>query len=623
MDLHCYLILKITQSMNYEPVAAGNQPNSSTCVQGNFDADVDAAFDDKENESEVHVSPSNSDKPKKHDEKTKKDIIYSDDEEDVGAEAEFSNFETSITISPIPTTRVHKDHPTTQIIGDLSSAPQTRSMTRMVKEQGGLTQLNDEDFHTCMFACFISQEEPKRVHQALKDPSCIESMQKELLQLKIQKGHTQEEGIDYEEVFAPVARIEAIRLFLANASFMSFMVYQMDSKRAFLYGTIKEEVYVCQPLGFKDPDYLDKVYKVVKALYGLHQAPRACQDKYVAEILRKFGLTNGKLPSTPIDTEKPLLKDPDVKWIFRYLKGKPHLGLWYPKDSPFNLVAYSDSDYAGASLNRNSPTGGCQFLGLNSPRCDEHSLEIIELIVFLVPSSRTVNTARPKAVVNDVQGNVVNAVKALACWVWKPKTKVIHHVSKHNSAPITLKKFDYGNPQMDLHDKEVIDSGCSRNKSDERGIVIRNKARLVTQGHTQEEGIDYDEVFAPVARIKAIRLFLAHASFKDFVVYQMDVKSDFRYGKIEEEVYVCQPPRFEDPDFPDKVYKVEKALYGLHQALKAWHKVDILLVHVYVDDILFGLTKKELCNAFKKMMHEKFQMSSMGELTFFLGLQVK
>ncbi|GJS42394.1 retrovirus-related pol polyprotein from transposon TNT 1-94 [Tanacetum coccineum] len=108
-----------------------------------------------------------------------------------------------------------------------------------------------------------------------------------------------------------------------------------------------------------------------------------------------------------------------------------------------------------------------------------------------------------------------------------------------------------------------------KNKKDERGIVIRNKARLVAQRYTQEERIDYDEVFAPVARIEAIRLFLAYASFKDFVVYQMDVKCVFLYGKIEEEVYVCQPPRFEDPYFPDRVYKVEKALYGLHQAPRA------------------------------------------------------
>ncbi|GJV06772.1 putative ribonuclease H-like domain-containing protein [Tanacetum coccineum] len=110
-----------------------------------------------------------------------------------------------------------------------------------------------------------------------------------------------------------------------------------------------------------------------------------------------------------------------------------------------------------------------------------------------------------------------------------------------------------------------------RNKRDERGVVVRNKARLVAQGYTQEEGIDYDEVFAPVARIEAIRLFLAFASFMGFIVYQMDVKSAFLYGTIDEEVYVSQPPGFVDPDHPKKVYKVVKALYGLHQAPRAWY----------------------------------------------------
>nr|GEV10030.1 hypothetical protein [Tanacetum cinerariifolium] len=219
-------------------------------------------------------------------------IIYSDDEDVVGAEVDFNNLESSIPVSPIPTTRIHKDHPVSQIIGDLSSTTQTRSMTRAVKDQGGLSQMFDNDFHTCMFACFLSQEEPKRVHQALKDPSWIKAIaigtkwvyknkkDKRGTVIKnkarlVAQGHTQEEGIDYEEVFAPVARIEAIRLFLAYASFVGFMVYQMDVKSAFLYGTIEEKVYVCQPLGFEDLDHPDKVYKVVKALYGLHQAPRA------------------------------------------------------------------------------------------------------------------------------------------------------------------------------------------------------------------------------------------------------------------------------------------------------------------------------------------------------------
>nr|GEV52488.1 ribonuclease H-like domain-containing protein [Tanacetum cinerariifolium] len=120
------------------------------------------------------------------------------------------------------------------------------------------------------------------------------------------------------------------------------------------------------------------------------------------------------------------------------------------------------------------------------------------------------------------------------------------------------------------HDEEADMNNIDTTIQDERGIVIRNKARLVAQGHTQDEGIDYDEVFVLVARIEAVRLFLAYASFKDFVVYQMDVKSAFLYEKIKEEVYVCQPLGFEDPNFPNKVYKVKKALYGLHQAPRAW-----------------------------------------------------
>nr|GEV18523.1 hypothetical protein [Tanacetum cinerariifolium] len=129
--------------------------------------------------------------------------------------------------------------------------------------------------------------------------------------------------------------------------------------------------------------------------------------------------------------------------------------------------------------------------------------------------------------------------------------------------------FNFSNDNED--DDEMADmNNLDTTIQDERGIMIRNKPRLVAQGYTQEEGIDYDEVFAPIAKIKAIRLFLAYASFEDFVVYKMDVKSAFLYEKIKEEVYVCQPPVFKDPNFPDRVYKVEKALYGLHQAPKAW-----------------------------------------------------
>nr|GFA63097.1 hypothetical protein [Tanacetum cinerariifolium] len=392
--------------MNYQLVVAGNQPNDNADPHNTDDDVDDVAFDVKENENNVHVSPSESGKTdnKKHDEKAKRDnkgkshvdsptrvrdlraeyeefssnntnmvnavsapvtaagpnptdstnnpskypndpdmpkleeIVYSDDEEDVGAEVDLSNLETNIPVSRILTTRVYKDHPVNQIIVDLNSAPLTRNIIYSDDEEDIGAEADFSNLETSI-------------------PG---------------------EGIDYEEVFAPFARIEAIQLFPAYVSFMGFMVYQMDVKSAFIYGTIEEEVYVCQPPEFEDPDYPDKVYKVVKALYGLHQAPRAwnetldnyllgivfkgeilirpclsrgkkqkdngifiSQDKYMTKILRKFGLTDGKSASTPFDTEKPLLKDPDGE----------------------DVDVHTYSDYAGASLDRRSTTGGCQFLG--------------------------------------------------------------------------------------------------------------------------------------------------------------------------------------------------------------------------------------------------------------------
>ncbi|KAD3640062.1 hypothetical protein E3N88_29285 [Mikania micrantha] len=188
-----------------------------------------------------------------------------------------------------------------------------------------------------------------------------------------------------------------------------------------------------------------------------------------------------------------------------------------------------------------------------------------------------------------------------------------------------------------------------RNKTDEHGQIIKNKARLVVQGFSQEEGIDYDETFAPVARLEAIRLFLAYAALHKLKVFQMDVKSAFLYGKIKEEVYVCQPPGFEDNKHPDWVYKLDKALYGLKQAPRAWYdtlstfllknnftrgSIDKtlfiknvgqhkLLVQIYVDDIIFASSDLKLCDAFTELMTKNFEMSAMGELQFFLGLQIK
>ncbi|GJV99974.1 retrovirus-related pol polyprotein from transposon TNT 1-94 [Tanacetum coccineum] len=188
-----------------------------------------------------------------------------------------------------------------------------------------------------------------------------------------------------------------------------------------------------------------------------------------------------------------------------------------------------------------------------------------------------------------------------------------------------------------------------RNKLDENGIVSRNKERLVAQGYNQQEGIDYDETYAPVARLESIRILLAYACALDFKLFQMDVKIAFLNGFINEEVYVAQPPGFIDFEKPDHVYKLKKALYGLKQVPKAWYDrlksflikheykmgmVDntlftkkkisnLIIVQIYVDDIIFGSTCQDMCDEFAKIMHDEFEMSMMGELNFFLGLQIK
>ncbi|KAJ9560808.1 LOW QUALITY PROTEIN: hypothetical protein OSB04_005968 [Centaurea solstitialis] len=393
-----------------------------------------------------------------------------------------------------------QDHPIDQVLGNPSSGIKTRRQSGNIR----------------LYVNFISENEPKEIDDALRDPAWVSAMQEELAEFirnnvwllvprprkrtiigskwifrnkldeigtiirnkarLVAQGYRQEEGIDYDETFAPVARLEAIRLFLAFAAHMNFTVYQMDIKNAFLNGKLNEEAYVAQPPGFVDPKFPDHVYKLNKALYGLKQAPRAWYDTLSTFLLSKgfvrgkidstlflkkypkhillvqiyvddiiFGSTNPKLcekfellmkseykissnlkreslstkkfdltSCTPMKTPMapPLSLDKDskgkpvdvtlyrgmigsllyltasrpdimystclcaryqaepkeshltaVKRIFRYLKGTPNLGLWYSKDSGFDLTAYSDSDFAGCKIDRKSTTGGCHLLG--------------------------------------------------------------------------------------------------------------------------------------------------------------------------------------------------------------------------------------------------------------------
>jgi hypothetical protein len=170
-----------------------------------------------------------------------------------------------------------------------------------------------------------------------------------------------------------------------------------------------------------------------------------------------------------------------------------------------------------------------------------------------------------------------------------------------------------------------------KNKEGEKGEVVRNKSRLVAQGFSQKEGIDYEETFAPVAYLEAIRILLAFSMAKAFKLHQMDVKSAFLNGVLEEEVYVRQPPWFESEKYPHRVHKLRKALYGLKQAPRAWYgrlrgflfERGFLIVHVYMDDIVFGDSSNSLVARFAEDMSKEFEMSMMGELQFFLGLQIK
>nr|GEX88588.1 putative ribonuclease H-like domain-containing protein [Tanacetum cinerariifolium] len=521
-----------------------------------------------------------------------------------------------------------------------------------------------------------------------------------------------DEGIDYEEVFAPIARIKAIWLFLAYAFFTGFMVYQMDVKNAFLCATIEDEVYVCQPLGFKDPDYPDKVYKVVKALYG-------------------------KSASTPIDTEKPLLKDLDdimfvvcayarfhvtskvshlhaVKRIFR-----PRVDLNLLND--FDMATNGNDDDippAGGALkaemveiNRNlmkvlqinqqvkAVTHSCENFGgphsyndcpatvgktqngnpqqaLNDKGvidrgCSRHMTGNISYLFEFeeINGGYVVFGGNPKGGKITGKGYLVRGLPSkvfdnnhtcVACKKGKQhrascKTKLVSSVSQplqrvlvtkpHNKTPYELllgrtpsigfmrpfgclvtilktldplRKFDGKADESKVH---VSLSSSDKTKKHDEKEKKKLKVRVIptfeiggksvfvdpsqypddlnmpafpipttrvykdhpvtqiigdlssapqTRSMTRvDEGIDYEEVFAPIARIKAIWLFLAYAFFTGFMVYQMDVKNAFLCATIEDEVYVCQPLGFKDPDYPDKVYKVVKALYGLYQAPRA------------------------------------------------------
>ncbi|GJY41256.1 putative ribonuclease H-like domain-containing protein [Tanacetum coccineum] len=648
-----------------------------------------------------------------------------------------------------------------QILGDPKSAVQTRSKvadkirsscssqsySKAAKKQSQRsTALN-------LFACFLSQEEPKKIAEALQDDSYLPHGMKVIgtkwvyrnkrdergvvVRNKtrlVAQGYTQEEGIDYDEVFAPVARIEGHSVKSGSTSdydgsnldrkstrggcqFLGQRLISWQCKKQTIVATSTTEAeYVAAAncygqvlwvqnqlldYGFnfmntkihidnesiicivKNPVYHSKT----KHIEIRHHFIRDCYEKKlisvekihtdlnVADLLTKpfdgpqfnylvvsiVYLNVGKYKSKSQSTANNsillwssgiaiLLFDSLVPTKFKHIPILKFSAIIRSNDfNPaiklvFNMSNEVLKDATSFILNL---TGGlvlltflagntCMVISENINRFIDVAVAIISLLIFcksreLVPNKQKLPEDYS---VNSGSGSV-NSQHAGQDDSDMPELTIFNKPQKgiFDEASYDDEEAECSNIQetISLEEPKKISEGSIkmtvigtkwvyRNKRDERGVVVRNKARLVAQGQRQKEGIDYDEVFAPVARIEAIKLFLAFASFMGFIVYQIDVKSAFLYGTIDEEVYVSQPPGFVDPDHPKKVYKVVKALYGLHQALRAWYATLSIFLekHRYrrgtIDKTLF--IKKDK----KDIM---LVQVSMGELIFFLGLHVK
>nr|GEZ09629.1 retrovirus-related Pol polyprotein from transposon TNT 1-94 [Tanacetum cinerariifolium] len=391
----------------------------------------------------------------------------------------------------------------------------------------------------------------------------------------VAKGYAQEEGIDFEETFAPIARLEAVRIFIAYAAHKSFPNFQMDMKTAFLNGPLKEEVYVAQPDGFVDPNHPEKnctAMSLAEAEYVALSASCA-QVMWMRTQLQDYGFNYNKIPlycnsqsAIAISCNPYSTIVPSTSILDMFTKALP--------EDRFNyLVRRIDADVPSQQ----------ELDLLFCPLYDEF---------FNAGSNPSTNIQSTSA----------------------PSTHTNVHVEENNN--------DQAEEGEQLQDDEFTNP--------------------FSKGYAQEEGIDFEESFAPVARLEA------YAAHKSFPIFQMDVRTAFLNGPLKEEVYVAQPDGFVDHDYPEKVYRLRKALYGLKQALRAWYDElskfltskgftkgtidptlftirygeDILLVQIYIDDIIFGSTNPKYSKRFEKLMHNRFKISLMGEMKFFLGLQI-
>ncbi|GJX41764.1 putative ribonuclease H-like domain-containing protein [Tanacetum coccineum] len=527
------------------PVNTGSS-NLNTAFEEVNTGNMEAVSPSAQNEEEVFSDDNEDEMPEiRIYDKSSEGIFEQASYDDDGVITDFNNLPDEVDVITNPTLRIHNVHPQSQILGDPNTPVQTRSSLKKITEAHALVSYiqahqrsNHKDQQHCLFACFLSQFEPRKVTEALEDGSWVEAMQEELLQFKLQQvwvlvdlptgakvigtkwvyrnkkdergvvvrnkarlvaqGHRQEEGIDYDEVFAPVARIEAIRLFLAFASFMGFIVYQMDVKSAFLYGTIDEEVYVSQPPGFVDPDHPTKVYKVVKAeirIYdksseGIFEQASYDDDGVITDFHNLPDevdvLTNPTLRIHNAHPQSQILGDPNTPVQTRSSLKKI--------TEPHALVSYNSK------------------LTKEAIHKDHHKPCLFCLLSYL--------SLAPRKRTEALSGR------------WEAGLKL-----------------------------------CKENKNS------------AVQASTSMGFGDFPLVQGDRAWYATLSTFLE--------------KHGYKRGTIDKTLFIRR------------------------------NKKDIMLVQVYVDDIIFGSTNKSWCAEFETLMQSRFQMSSMGELTFFLGLQVK
>nr|GEW48153.1 uncharacterized mitochondrial protein AtMg00810-like [Tanacetum cinerariifolium] len=480
---------------------------------------------------------------------------FSSDHEDDVEEADMNNMDTTIQVNPTLNIRIHKDYPIDQVIGDLHSTTQTRNISKNLEDH-------------CLLPLFIKEQ-------------TIKTFKTIYLLVFYHKKNPK--------------RIEAIRLFLAYASFKDFVVYQMDVKSAFLYEKIKEEVYVYQPQRFENPDFPDKVYIVEKALYGLHQAPRACQDKYVAEILKKYGFFEVKNASTRMETQNPLLKDEDGEevdvHVYRSMIGSLIYLTSLRPDIMFAMCV-------------------CARYQINPKVSHLHAVKrIFRLISWKCKKQTVVANSTTEA----------EYVSASSCCRQvkenQEKDKIGSKLDKNGKRGDTrkcqkqlqsikqekLKKVDEDPRQ----ESKCKDQENKENVNNTNNVNAASKNRVNVVGVNTNNELSFDP---EMPSLKDISTFNYSSDHEDAIKEQT-----IKTFKI---IYLLV---FYHKKNPKRVHKgkIDKTLFIRK------YKDDILLVQVYVDEIIVVSTKKELCNAFEKMMHEKFQMSSMGELTFFIRFQVK